>query len=107
LRSGALGDELRRLGAAEVGLRQELEAASERLTSAEVEMARIDAETTDATRRLEAAGEIEPAEGDDRDELAAKVERLEIRRATLGQVNPLPRGVRGGKGEARRPQDAA
>ncbi|MBM2822857.1 MAG: Chromosome partition protein Smc, partial [Thermoleophilia bacterium] len=91
LRSGGLGDELRRLGAAEVGLRQELEEASQRLTSAEVEIARIDAETTDATRRLEAAGEVDPAEGDDRDELAAKVERLEMRRTTLGQVNPLAR----------------
>jgi chromosome segregation protein len=91
LRSGQLGDELRRLGAAEVGLRQELEDASQRLTSAEVEIARIDAETSDATRRLEAAGEVDPAEGEDRDELAAKIERLEIRRATLGQVNPLAR----------------
>jgi len=91
LRAGALGDELRQLGAAEVGLRQELEEASERLTSAEVEIARIDAETGDASRRLEAAGEVGPAEGDDRDELAVRVERLEIRRATLGQVNPLAR----------------
>jgi chromosome segregation protein len=91
LRSGELGDELRRLGAAEVGLRQELEEASERLTSAEVEIARIDAETSDATRRLEAAGGVDPAEGDDRDELATKVERLDVRRATLGQVNPLAR----------------
>ncbi len=91
LRSGALGDELRTLGAAEVGLRQELEEASGRLTSAEVEIARIDAETSDATRRLEASGGVEPAEGDDRDELAAKVERLEARRTTLGQVNPLAR----------------
>ena len=91
LRAGELGDELRRLGAAEVGLRQELEEASERLTSAEVEIARIDAETGDASRRLEAAGEVGPAEGDDRDELAVRVERLEVRRATLGQVNPLAR----------------
>jgi chromosome segregation protein len=91
LRAGALGDELRRLGAAEVGLRQELEEASERLRSAEVEIARIDAETGDAARRLEAAGEVGPAEGDDRDELAVRVERLEVRRATLGQVNPLAR----------------
>jgi chromosome segregation protein len=91
LRAGELGDELRRLGAAEVGLRQELEEASERLTSAEVEIARIDAETSDARRRLEAAGEVGPAAGNDRDELAVRVERLEVRRATLGQVNPLAR----------------
>jgi chromosome segregation protein len=89
-RSGELGDELRRLGAAEVGLRQELEAASERVTAAEVELARLDAETGDARRRLEAAA-VDPSEGDDRDELAARAERLEARRATLGQVNPLAR----------------
>ena len=35
--------------------------------------------------------DAEPAEGDDRDELAARAERLETRRATLGQVNPLAR----------------
>jgi chromosome segregation protein len=85
-----LGEELRRLGAAEVALRGELEEASERVTAAEVELARVDAETGDARRRLEAAG-AEPAEGDDRDELAARAERLETRRATLGQVNPLAR----------------
>ena len=59
-------------------------------TAAEVELARIEAETGEARRRLEAAG-AEPAEGDDRDELAARAERLETRRATLGQVNPLAR----------------
>ena len=69
LRSGELGDELRRLGAAEVGLRQELEEASQRVTAAEVELARIEAESGDARRRLEAAG-AEPADGDDREELA-------------------------------------
>ena len=91
LRAKGLGEELRRLGAAEVGLRQELEEASERLTTAEVELARIDGETEEARRRLEAAGSSEPAEGDDRDELAAKADRLETRRAGLGMVNPLAR----------------
>ncbi len=90
LRAGELGDELRRLGAAEVGLRQELEEATERVTGAEVELARLDAETREATRRLEAAA-AEPAEGDDRDDLAARADRLETRRAALGQVNPLAR----------------
>jgi chromosome segregation protein len=91
LRSGELGDELRRLGAAEVGLRQQLEEASERSTTAEVELARLDAETAEARRRLESAGDVEPADGDDRDELASRVERLEARRIALGQVNPLAR----------------
>jgi len=91
LRSGELGDELRRLGAAEVGLRQELEEASGRSTAAEVELARLDAETEEARRRLEAAGAVDPAAGDDWDELSARVERLEARRTALGQVNPLAR----------------
>ncbi len=90
-RAGELGEELRTLGAAEVGLRQELDAVSGALTAAEVEIARIDAEASDAARRLESAGEVEPAAGDDRDDLAARVVRLEARRATLGQVNPLAR----------------
>jgi chromosome segregation protein len=85
-----LGEELRRLGAAEVALRGELEEASERVTAAEIELARLDAEAGEARRRLEAAA-AEPAEGDDRDELAARAERLETRRETLGQVNPLAR----------------
>jgi chromosome segregation protein len=90
LRSGELGDELRRLGAAEVGLRQELEEATERVTAAEVELARLDAETGEAMRRLEVAA-AEPAAGDHRDELATRADRLETRRAALGQVNPLAR----------------
>jgi chromosome segregation protein len=90
VRAKDLGEELRRLGAAEVALRQELEEASERVTAAEIELARLEAETGEALRRLEAAG-VEPAEGDDRDELAARADRLESRRATLGQVNPLAR----------------
>jgi chromosome segregation protein len=90
LRAGELGEELRRLGASEVGLRQELEEAAQRVTAAEVELARLDAETDEASRRLQAAA-AEPAEGDDRDQLAARVERLESRRAALGQVNPLAR----------------
>jgi chromosome segregation protein len=91
LRSGELGDELRRLGAAEVGLRQELEEANERVTTAEVEIARIDADTQEAGRRLDAAGAVDPAEGDDRDELATRAARLDARRTALGQVNPLAR----------------
>jgi chromosome segregation protein len=90
-RATELGEELRALGAAEVNLRRELEEASAAVTAAEVEVARIDADVAEATRRLDAAGPVEPAEGDDRDELAARVERLEVRRATLGQVNPLAR----------------
>ncbi|HEU5404687.1 MAG TPA: AAA family ATPase, partial [Gaiellaceae bacterium] len=110
--SGELGAELRRLGAAEVELRQELAAASEAVSAIEVEAARLETEADEARRRLEAAdseletsaakpptssgktatpsaSRDEPAEGDDREQLAATVERLERRREALGQVNPL------------------
>jgi len=88
-RSGELGTELRRLGAAEVEVRQELAAASEAVSGLDVEAARIGAEADEARRRLEQANADEPAEGDDREQLVATVERLERRRETLGQVNPL------------------
>jgi chromosome segregation ATPase len=88
-RNGELGAELRRLGAAEVELRQELATAAEGVSAVEVEAARVDAEADEARRRLQQANADEPAEGDDREQLAATVERLERRRETLGQVNPL------------------
>ena len=88
-RASELGAELRRLGAAEVELRQAAELAAERAMEVEVELARISAEEGEAQRRLEATGAEDVAEGDHRDELAARVERLEVRRETLGKVNPL------------------
>ncbi|MFL5960500.1 MAG: chromosome segregation SMC family protein [Gaiellaceae bacterium] len=88
-RSGELGAELRRLGAAEVERRQELAAAGEAVSALEVEAARLEAEADEARRRLEHANADEPAEGDDREQLVATVERLERRREALGQVNPL------------------
>jgi chromosome segregation protein len=88
-RASELGAELRRLGAAEVELRQEAEETAERATAVEVELARLAAETEEARRRLEQAAADEPAEGDDRQALAARAERLEARREALGRVNPL------------------
>jgi chromosome segregation protein len=88
-RTGQLGEELRRLGAAEVELRQELSQASDRASAIDVEVARIEAEAGEARRRLDHAGTDERAEGDDREELAERAERLERRRESLGQVNPL------------------
>ena len=88
-RTGELGDELRRLGAAEVELRQALSQSAERASAIDVEAARIEAEAAEARRRLADAGTDERAEGDDRDELVEKAERLERRRESLGQVNPL------------------
>ncbi|HZD88022.1 MAG TPA: AAA family ATPase [Gaiellaceae bacterium] len=80
---------MRRLGAAEVELRQEASAAAETASAVEVEAARLEAEADEARRRLDHANTDDFAEGDDRDALAAEVERLERRRETLGQVNPL------------------
>ncbi|HUZ16310.1 MAG TPA: AAA family ATPase [Gaiellaceae bacterium] len=87
--AGELGAELRKLGAAEVELRQELAAVTESASAVEIEAARLGAEADEARRRLEATGADEAAEGDDRDALAATVERLERRREALGAVNPL------------------
>jgi len=107
MRTGSLGEELRRLGAAEVELRQALTTASAGVSAIDVEVARIEAEADEARRRLEhsRAGSVvgkaddarpsdeggteERAEGEDRDELAERAERLERRRESLGQVNPL------------------
>ncbi len=88
-RTAELGSRLRELGAAEVGLRQQTSEAAEQLSAIDIELARADAERDEAQRRLDAAGEVEPAEGEDRGELAARLERLERRREQLGQVNPL------------------
>src|SRR2546425_740277 len=87
-RTGALAEELRRLGAEEVEARRAAAEVGERLSAVDVERARIEAEADEARRRL-AAADAEPAEGDDREELADRIERLERRRESLGQVNPL------------------
>ena len=87
-RTGALAEELRRLGAEEVDARRAAAEVGERLSAVDVERARIEAEADEVRRRLEAAG-AEPVEGDDREELAERIERLERRRESLGQVNPL------------------
>jgi chromosome segregation protein len=97
-RTGDLAGELRRLGAAEVEERQRSEEAAERAAAVDVELARLDAEAAEAQRRRDEAEEalqqsvarpVETAVDDDREELAAKAERLERRREELGKVNPL------------------
>jgi chromosome segregation ATPase len=87
-RTGELAEELRQLGAAEAEIRREASEASARASAVDVDMARLQAERREAQRRLEAAGS-EPAEGDDRDVLDDRVERLRRRREDLGRVNPL------------------
>ena len=87
-RARELGDELRSLGALEADLRRAAAEAGERAAAVDVELATLAAEAKELERRIEEAG-ADPAEGDDPEELAAKLERLERRRETLGSVNPL------------------
>ena len=80
-------------------MRQAVDEATERVTAVEIELARLDGEAGDARRRLDealaaAADAPEPEAADDggsidRDELAARITRLESRREALGKVNPL------------------
>jgi chromosome segregation protein len=87
-KSGELAAELRRLGADEAELRRTQADTGRRATEIDVELARLGAEADEGRRRFEEAG-AEPADGDDRDEVLAKLERLERRREALGRVNPL------------------
>jgi chromosome segregation protein len=86
-RTAALADDLRRLGGEEAEARRELAVAGEQAGAIDVELARLQAERREVERRLEAAA-AEPAAGE-REELEPKLERLERRLITLGQVNPL------------------
>ena len=87
-RTGELAEELRRLGAAEAEIRRESADVSARASAVDVELAGLQAERREAERRLEAAG-VEPADGDDREALVERAERLRRRREELGRVNPL------------------
>ncbi|HEY7149279.1 MAG TPA: AAA family ATPase, partial [Gaiellaceae bacterium] len=87
-RARELGEELRELGAKEAELRRAASEAGERVSGIDVELATLAAEAKELERRMAEAG-AEPAEGDDPDELAEKLTRLERRREALGSVNPL------------------
>jgi chromosome segregation protein len=87
-RATVLAARLRELGAAEASLRGASAEAGERSAGVDVEIARLEADAEEARRRLATAG-AEPAEGDDRDTLVERLDRLERRREQLGQVNPL------------------
>ena len=87
-RAKELGEELRELGAKEAELRRAAAEAGERASAVDVELATLAAEAKELERRIEEAG-AEPAEGDDPEELAEKLVRLERRRESLGSVNPL------------------
>jgi chromosome segregation protein len=88
VRAGELAGELRKLGAEEADGRRQAAEAGQRAAAIDVELARLEAEAGEARRRLEAAGAAPDAQGD-RDELSAKLERLERRREQLGGVNPF------------------
>ena len=87
-RTAELADELRRLGGAEAEIRREAGEASAASGAVDVELARMQAEHDEAQRRLAAAA-AEPADGDDREAIAERLERLCRRREELGRVNPL------------------
>jgi chromosome segregation protein len=87
-RSGAIAGELRELGSEEAEARRAVAESAERATAVDVELARLGAEAAELRRRLDETG-AEPEEAENREELAAKLERLERRREQLGGVNPL------------------
>jgi chromosome segregation protein len=87
-RTGEVAADLRRLAEREAELRREAGGAAERAAAAEVAFATIGSSLADARRRVADLG-AEPAQGENRDELVERVERLERRRESLGQVNPL------------------
>jgi chromosome segregation protein len=78
---------LRELAAREADVRREAHEASAAVSQVAVELARLDAESGDARRRLDEAGD-DPMEGS-REELQATLERLERRKEALGGVNPF------------------
>jgi len=92
-RTGELGSELRRLGAAEVELRHASSEAAQAAAAIDVELARLGAEADEVRRRIESEPNAhehkDSDESVDREELAVKLERLERRHEALGRVNPL------------------
>ena len=80
--------------------------AGERAAGIDVELAKLQAEQAEAQRRLEASG-AEPAEGDDRDELAASGAPRAPPRAARPGESARQGGVREREGAPRRAVDAA
>jgi len=94
----AFGAVLKNLGRREAELQQSMTGLGEELVRVEVELTRLkdetavkDTELQDLRRRHKAPREVsvEEAREDDREELVARIERLEGRRVRLGPVNPL------------------
>jgi chromosome segregation ATPase len=88
-RSGELGDALRELGAREAELRHVAGEAAERLTAVGIEAAGLEREQAELLDRLPEGDAPEALSEEEVERLRAEIERLERRRETLGQVNPL------------------
>ena len=86
VRAGEIGAELRRLGAAEADLRREAAEAGERAAALEVELAQL---TRELAGLRERAGEAAPDDDENRDDVAARLERTRRRLEGIGPVNPL------------------
>jgi chromosome segregation ATPase len=88
-RSGELGEELRALGAREAELRHSASESAERLAAVGIEAAGLEREREEVLARLPEGETAEPLTDEQVEELRAEIARLERRRETLGQVNPL------------------
>jgi len=88
-RSGELGERLRTLGAQEADLRRAASEAAERLTGIKIEAAGLTRERDEVVARLPEGQDAEALTDEEADDLRVQVARLERRRETLGQVNPL------------------
>jgi chromosome segregation ATPase len=88
-RSGELGEELRALGARESELRRAASEAAEGVAAVSIEAARLEQDRDEALARLPEGGAPEPLTDEEVEQLRAEIARLERRRETLGQVNPL------------------
>jgi chromosome segregation ATPase len=88
-RSGDLGDTLRELGAREAQLRHAAGESAERLTAVGIEAAGLERERAELLDRLPEGEAPEALSEEEVEGLRAEIERLERRRETLGQVNPL------------------
>jgi chromosome segregation ATPase len=88
-RSGELGDALRELGAREAELRHAAGESAERLTAVGIEAAGLEREQAGLLDRLPEGDAPEALSEEEVERLRAEIERLERRRETLGQVNPL------------------
>ncbi len=99
-RAAELSAELTACGTEEAARDADLRAADARTTALEVEHAQLDERLGDVRRRARELAEqhgltiidaVEPLAPDEESALAARLDRLERRRAELGAVNPLAR----------------